>query len=198
MPIFDNLQTIVLDFDGTLVDSISAYCAVYTSRYGHKKGFVPPDPSKVRQWNLKDQCPLEGAPESIFADPLFFYFLSPFPGAENFLLKAKKEYNLWICSVGTPKNIELKTRYIKEELSHDQMIMIVKSEASMGKDFVHFDNAVIIDDHEGNLINSRIHKKICFGQEYPWNENWNGLRAHTMSELSNMLIHCSSELPTAS
>ena len=188
LPCFDRLETIVLDFDGTLVDSISAYCAVYSVRYGHHRDFVFPDPEKVTQWDLKDQCPLESNPESVFKDPLFFEFLVPYKGALAFLEEAKKEYDVWVCSIGTPGNIILKTEWVKKCLHHDQMIMIAKTGASMGKDFVYFDNAVIVDDHQKNLCTSRIRKKICFGKEYEWNKEWEGFRAYNMQDLSDLLL----------
>lgn len=183
-----DIQTLVLDFDGTLVDSISAYCDTYRFRYSHKKGYTMPDPDKVNQWDLKDQCPMEKDPGSVFSDSFFFHNLNPFPGAKEFLEKAKKEYDVWICTVGSSENLALKVRWIKEMFNTEQTILIGRADAGMGKRFVYFDKAIIIDDHEENLFTSRIHKKICYGKEYDWNKNWEGLRAGSMEELSNMLL----------
>lgn len=188
MCIFNNLQTIVLDFDGTMVDSIKAYCTAYGEIYGHRPSYKPANPDLVTRWDLKDQCPLENDPERMFASDNFWNNLELMPGAKDFFEKAKKYHDVWICSIGTPVNIAKKALWIEKNLNHKQIILLSKDKAIMGKDFVYFDNAVLIDDHEKNLFTSSIRKNICFGKEYDWNKNWQGPRAFDFEDLSDMIF----------
>ena len=60
-----------LDFDSTLVDSISAYINTYNQFYRHYPNFKVAT-INVRQYNLKDQCPLIENVNDIFGNQVFF------------------------------------------------------------------------------------------------------------------------------
>lgn len=183
-----NINTFIMDFDGTLVDSIKAYCAAYNQIYGHRPSFKPANPDLVSRWDLKDQCPLENDPERMFSSDEFWDHLELMPGAKEFMDHAKENHDVWICSIGTPLNIAKKALWIEKNLNHKQIILLSKNKADMGKDFIYFDQAVLVDDHEKNLFGAGIQKKICFGRKYDWNKNWDDLRAADFNELTDMLL----------
>ena len=46
----------------------------------------------------------------------------------------------------------------------------------------------MIDDEQRYLDNSNANIKICFGDEYDWNEDWKGKRCFNWTELENYLM----------
>ena len=48
-------------------------------------------------------------------------------------------------------------------------------------------DGIFVDDSAQNLFTSNAKVKICFGDEYEWNKNWNGIRCFNWCELYNLL-----------
>ena len=57
------------------------------------------------------------------------------------------------------------------------------------KDKSHIDmsDGIFIDDSVNNLETSNAAIKICFGDEYPWNEKWKGIRCANWHEVENYI-----------
>ena len=47
-----------IDYDGTLIDSLSPFCAVYNELFINYYDFIPADPDKVTTWTAQEQIPL--------------------------------------------------------------------------------------------------------------------------------------------
>ena len=172
-----------VDFDGTIVDSISAVCKVYDNRYSWQFGYTKPNPFLVNTWNFADQCHLleYEEVEDIFGSQSFFNYLQPYPNVINILKRLKNKYQIIIVSIGTYENISLKSMYIKEHLPFiDDFIGIVNSGAIMDKSIVNMAGTndctnIFIDDNENNLYsqaNTPNLIRCCYGKEYQWNEKW--------------------------
>jgi 5'(3')-deoxyribonucleotidase len=49
-------------------------------------------------------------------------------------------------------------------------------------------NGIIIEDNAKNLENSNANIKICYGDIYDWNKNWNGIRCWNWTEVYDFLM----------
>ena len=56
------------------------------------------------------------------------------------------------------------------------------------KSHVYMKDGIFLDDSAYNLITSNAKEKICFGDMYSWNENWNGLRLYNWKDVERYLI----------
>lgn len=176
---------IFLDFDGTAVDSVRAYCDVYNKLFNGKANHT-----KVNRWDLADECPKAVKyVEDIFASKEFFDYLELIDqDTKDVLDQIKQNYEVIICSIGTPENISRKAEWVNRNLDIQDMILISKHNATMDKSLVNMSNSIIIDDNENNLFSSDADIKICFGEVKSWNENWDGLRAKNWKELGELLL----------
>ena len=179
-----------LDFDNTLVDSISAFCKVYSYKYRLHKDFIEPVPSLVKQWNFKDQCPLlqEEEVQDIFSSNDLFEYLKPIEDVKRVLLELQfKEFQLIVVSIGTYENISLKSTYISENFPFiNDSILIVNGDGNMDKSIIK--DGFLIDDNENNLFTSKAEIKICYGRQAEWNQNWKGLRCENWLEIKKLLL----------
>jgi 5'(3')-deoxyribonucleotidase len=181
---------IFLDFDGTLVDSIKAYCSTYNTIYKQFTGFKEAVWYNVNRYDLKDECPIVKNPREIFQYKIFFKFLEFMNGNTfDILRELDKHFDIHICSIGTPENLSLKCKWLQENLFFvEKYILISNGTNKMDKSIVDMSDSIIIDDHVDNLISSNAAIKICFGEEYDWNKNWDGIRCVNWSDLFNYLI----------
>ena len=173
-----------IDFDGTLMDSVTAFTNIYSDRYMYDKDFKIPKPCMVTDWNMCSQCPLlkEGELEDIFADPKFFEYLQPFPNAIEVLLKLQKYYQLIIVSIGNYKNISLKCDYIHKNFPFiDDFIGITNKNCDMDKSIINMNGtnskiSVFLDDNANNLFSQNLSENLvryCYGEKrVEWNSEW--------------------------
>ena len=183
-------QKLFLDFDGVIVDSVKAYCDLYNEEFKVYKNFNKANYKKVNKWNFSDQCPLAVSYiENMFSSYKFFDLLKLMDNNTIQIIKElQNKYKVIVCSIGTPENISYKASWIKDILNIDDMILIAKNNAAIGKSIIDMSESIIIDDHEDNLITSNANMKICFGETKSWNKNWKGIRVNNWSELKEFLL----------
>lgn len=191
---------LILDFDLTIVDTIAAYCETYRhNQFMYHKKIVRPDPDKVEQWNMQDQCPPNRrfnrgiTPNEIFDDEYFFRVLRPFPYALEAIKKLSFYYTINICTLGTPLNIVNKIKYIKSIVDGVSNIwtsvQLEQYEVLQGKLMFNMSNCIIVDDHIKNLESCNADYRICFGKEYNWNKDWQGMRIDNWLDLEKLLLN---------
>lgn len=187
------MNKIFLDFDGTIADSVKTYCNVYNLLYKEQHGFIKANHSKVNRYDLKDQCNLVEHQEDIFSTEEFFKRLEFMPDAKDVIERLGSRYELIICSLGTLDNISFKAKWIRDNLSFiDNVILISNVVGNQGiktdKSIINMKDSIFIDDHSGNLFSSNAELKICFGKEYEWNKNWTGQRCFHWKEVEKLLL----------
>jgi 5'(3')-deoxyribonucleotidase len=187
------MQKLFLDFDGTITDSIKAYCDVYNKVYNQKEGYKKADHKLVKRYDLKDECALINHQEEIFSTKNYFDELEFFPGAYETLLKLNDKFELIICSIGTLTNISYKSLWIKSNLPFINNTILISTKLLPGgiktdKSAIKMNGGVFIDDHQENLFSSDADLKICFGREYEWNSRWKGDRCFTWKNIENKLL----------
>lgn len=187
------MQKLFLDFDGTITDSIKAYCNVYNKNYKEMEGYKKADYRFVERYDLKDECVLVNHQEEIFSTKNYFQELEFFPGAYEALLKLDKKYELIICSIGTLTNISNKSLWIKSRLPFINNTILISTRILPGgiktdKSTINMAGGIFIDDHQENLFNTNADFKICFGKKYDWNSKWQGDRCLTWEEIEEKLL----------
>lgn len=187
------MNKIFIDFDCTIADSVKTYCNIYNSLYREHDGFVQADYNKVNRYDLKDQCNLVDHQEVIFSSEEFFRNLELMPYAKEVIERLASKYELAICSIGTLENISFKAKWIKENLSIvDNVILLANVVEAKGiktdKRVVNMKNSIFIDDHSENLLSSDAKLKICFGKELDWNKDWTGQRCFDWREVEKLLL----------
>jgi 5'(3')-deoxyribonucleotidase len=178
-----------LDYDGVIVDSISAICKVYNTLYQHHPNFIPANPNKVETWSMKEIIPLCNNVEELFECSLFFKYVEFMPDAKEVLEELSKKYNIHIVSIGTMMNISQKAAWIHENLPFiKNTILISKDGGKMGKDMINMDMGIIIDDHQDNLKNPTISLPIVFGKKFVWNKDFRGIRCDSWKKVRRFLL----------
>lgn len=189
-----NKRKLFLDFDGTIVASIEAFCKTYNYLYKNHPDFKPACWWLVDQWNFSNQCPLlEGKDEKvekIFENELFFKYLDFLnENTYEILQELCNKYEVIIVTIGTFKNISLKSLWIKEHLPFiKECIFIVNDGCRMDKSSINMQGAIFLDDTTDNLNSSNADIKICVGDEYPWNNKWDGIRCYNWTDVKTLLI----------
>lgn len=183
-----------LDFDNTITSSTEAFCDVYNNWYQNEPNFTPAKWHLVDKWNFDDQCLLlEGKNEKveeIFGSPDFFTYLDFLNGnTKEIIEKLCEKYDVIIVTIGTLDNIALKSKYIKEKLSCiKECIFLVNDGCVMNKSQIDMQGAVFLDDVSSNLNSSNADVKICVGDEYSWNKDWNGVRCYNWTDIGDLLL----------
>jgi 5'(3')-deoxyribonucleotidase len=160
-------RNLFLDFDGVVADSIRSYCEYYRIIYKQN-----PDYTKVRQYDLRDQCDLVPPEEvnNIVSSQLFFDCLEFMPNALESIKVLNKNFEIVLCSIGTYKNISYKSLWIQENLPFiENAIFIRNKDCNMDKAVIDMSGGVIIDDVGLNLATSNAEIKILFDNDFEWN-----------------------------
>lgn len=188
-------RKLFLDFDNTICDSISSYVKFYNEYYSDLPNFKIADPKLVRQYDLKDQCPLIPNPSRVFDMKEFFYQLNLFPNCRDVLKELKEKWELIIVTIGTHDNLKLKIDYIENYLPFvDRFILQYNGEnCFMNKDLINMnikgnEENVFLDDHSGNLHSSNCLIKLNYGIEADWNKDWIGTRIRDWASFREVMI----------
>lgn len=185
-------KNIFLDFDGTIVNTNSAFIETYNNTYFEHPEFKEADWTKVVNYDFSCQCPFltKNEIDEIFDSELLFANMEFFPNAYDVIKKLSEEYEIYICSIGTVNNLSNKMKWLEKNLPFvNNYIMLKKEHCSMGKSMVNMSyHSYIIDDHYYNLETSNAVNKICFGQVYDWNKLWDGKRCVDWKEVEKTLL----------
>ena len=185
-----NKQKLFLDCDGTIIDSIQAYCQTYNELYKNHSGFQPAIWYKCEQWDLKDQCNLVENVNTIFSNELFFKYCDFIDrNTQDVIFKLNEKYQVIVCSIGTYSNISLKSQWIKYNLPFiKDSVFLVNKGCKMTKAIVNMEGAIFIDDVLSNLESSNADYKIVFGDEYKWNKTDKYKRCFNWSDIEKLLL----------
>jgi 5'(3')-deoxyribonucleotidase len=182
-----NKRNLFIDFDGTIANSIKAYCEYYRIMYRQI-----PDHTKVKRYNLSDQCPLVPLKEvnNIFGSQLFFDCLELMPNAFDVVKKLKDKFNIILCSIGTFKNISYKSLWIEKHLPFiEDAILIRNKNCNMDKSIIDMNSGIIVDDVGENLATSNADIKILFDNDFEWNIGTKyDLKTYDWIEVFNYLL----------
>jgi 5'(3')-deoxyribonucleotidase len=170
-------RNLFLDFDNCIANSLKAYCDYYKRYYGGN-----PDWTKVKLYNLRDQCPdvpIEQV-KHIFAREYFFKVLQFMPNAYNVLQKLKDKYTEILVSIGTFENISNKSIWVKKNMSFIKKAYFIYDEnCTLDKSMIDMSGGIIVDDCAVNLESSNADIKILFDNDFAWNANYSNYNFKT-------------------
>jgi len=181
-------QKLFLDFDGTLCNSTKAYCETYELLFSNKKGYRKPDWTKVKQYDLRDECPLVKSTHAMFSEYYFWELLDFMPNAFDQLNILKDYYDIIICSIGTLENLSKKAKWIQDKLPFiEDVILIKNTNNTMDKSIVNMTSGILVDDVASNLESSNAEIKICFDNGFNWNADYKYYKTYDWIELCDFL-----------
>lgn len=185
-----NKQKLFLDYDGVLVHSIKAYCDTYNYLYQSHKDFKPAIWHKVKRYDLKDECPLCENVWKLFQDEYFFSVLEFMDdNTLETIEKLTKQYKLYLCTIGTPKNLALKSLWVEKNIPYiKNYILLSNGINSMNKSVVNMEGAIFIDDVKSNLDSSNAELKFTFGDVYEWNIGEDYKRCYNWTDIEKLLL----------
>lgn len=187
-------RKLFIDYDGTIIDTIDAFCSVYNELYCNHPYFKTAESDLVNQYNMKDQCPLVDNVLDIFQHELFFKFARLInDNTYEVLVDLSKKYQLIICSIGTPRNIAYKACWLEKKLPFiKDYVLISNPNCYMNKSIVNMEDSIFLDDIPSNLISSNCNEKdkYLFGKRYPWNDEslWNSKWCSDWNEVGDRLL----------
>jgi hypothetical protein len=184
---------LILDYDNTIVNSTKAFCESYNHLYKNELGFVPANWIESKEYNFIDVCPLLNGDvkkvRAIFESNVFFKFVQ-FMDDETFksLQILNDIYDIYICTIGTRKNIYLKHKWLMKNLPFlNHLVFISNSDLHMDKSIINMEDSIFIDDHSGNLDSSNASIKISFGKRYAYNNMWSSNICETWHDVIKSL-----------
>lgn len=187
-----NKEKLFLDIDGTITDSIKAYCQTYSDIYQFHDNFKQPDWTKVEKWDLSDQCPLETNPEYIFSHHKFFKYLNFIDeDMKDVLFELSRKYQIIIVSIGTAHNLAYKSVWLNDNLPFIKDYILLRNNGCiMDKSMIDMSKGIFVDDVDSNLLTSNARWKICFKNNgiKEWNQIWSGEYVTNSLELLKKLL----------
>lgn len=173
-------RQIFIDLDGVVIDTISTIVGIYNEDHSQYKNFKMIAPSDIKTWDF-DELNLKPREyiDSYFDQPRFFKsdHLKWMMGAKWIINKLHDNlgYKIIFCSSGSYPNLQHKRQWIQRHFSYADFIP-VEMPTYEDKAHVPMQESYFIDDVSKNLKTSNAKVKICFGDIYTWNEDWDGVR----------------------
>lgn len=187
-------RNLFIDYDGVIVNSIKTIVTLYNEDFKYYKNFTKIEWSDINTWNFEEcNCASKEYINTYFNQMRFFNTLEYMDWAKEILDKLNKKYNITIISSGYSPNLIIKNKWIKEHLSYCKFIG-VNFKKYKDKSHINMYDGIFIDDSCNNLITSNAKIKICFGDIYPWNEKWEGIRCANWTDINNFLMKRGDEL----
>lgn len=179
------MKKIFIDLDGVVFDTIHTITSLYNVDHIMYKDFKMVKPSDIQTWDF-DELSLEPREyiDKYFNMPRFFTTVKLMMGSKWIINKLHDKYNYEIifCSSGSYPNLQLKRQWIDKNFSYADFIP-VEMPFYKDKSHVSMQDGIFIDDVSDNLITSNAAIKICFGDVFSWNEDWNGKRCKNWIEV---------------
>lgn len=185
----NNKKTIFLDFDGVISDTIWNIVDLYNSDFKYYKDFEHIYPSDIKTWDF-EECKLATKEQinQYFNQSRFFkniQFMPYFYRVYDLLLQLG--YHIKIVSHGYSPNLKGKEEFIKTQLPDAEFIPVNLKEYK-DKSCVDMSGSIFIDDSAKNLETSNAEVKVCFGEVYPWNQDWEGIRCNNWLDVWRQIL----------
>lgn len=182
------MKTLYVDYDCVIVNTIKRIVDLYNDDHGYTKDFIPVDWTTVDTWKFEE---LYLEPYAIidryFSQPRFFRDLEWMDNAEEVLQRLSEKYEIKVVSIGTRENLVGKQLWLLKNMPYARFIPVLFGEGETNKSEVDMSDGILFDDRIANLINSNAKIKVCFGDIYSWNKNWDGIRCANWHDVEKFL-----------
>lgn len=180
-------KKLYIDFDGVIANTIQGICQLYNEDFSYYKDYRYVDWSEIETWDFKElKCAKKEFIDTYFNLPRFFEKLAFMPYADDVLGYLSHDYEIIVVSMGYSPNLYGKKLWLSNNLPYAKYIGVNFKEY---EDKAHIDmsDGIFLDDSSKNLKTSNAKIKICFGDEYEWNKDWDGIRLYNWSEVKKFL-----------
>lgn len=175
-----------VDWDGVIGNTIKTICTLYAEDFCEYDEYRPVDWSEINSWDFDElEATTREYINNYFNQPRFFEKVEWMPWAKEMLEKLNGVCQITIVSLGDKPNLKLKKKWIDKNLPFCKFVGLDFKEHS-DKSSVNMAGGVFIDDSISNLKRSNAAINVCFGDEYSWNEEWNGLRCYNWCDVWKM------------
>lgn len=181
-------DTVYLDFDGVICDTIKAIVDLYNEDFQYYKKFKKINDYDINTWDFKEcTCTSSEYINTYFNQPRFFRTLRFMPWAYEVIEDLRKEYNIKIVSHGYSPNLLQREKWINDCLPGIEFIG-VNWKTHSDKSHIDMSDGVFLDDSAKNLMTSNAKETICFGDIYSWNDWWEGKRLNNWIDVREYLL----------
>lgn len=183
-------KKLFIDFDGTLVNTIKRITELYNEDFKYYEGFSSIEWSAVETWSFNElSCASKAYINQYFNQPRFFdESLEIMPFASIALGMLRDKYDIYVVSMGETPNLRAKKLWLKRHLPYVEFVGCNLNDHH-DKSHIDMKDGIIVDDNEGNLCTSNAAIKICFGDIYDWNKNFDGIRCENWRMVLSELIN---------
>ena len=163
-------KLLFFDVDNTICNSTKRFVDIYNKEYNQQA-----DWTKCYKWDFSDMCPLVEDAEIIFAREDFYNkemdLMDKYIKAVIMMLYTQ-DYYIHFVTIGTKQNLEFKKKWLQEQFPYisDKKIHLLEK-TNMGKEEIHMQDGVLIDDNYINLLTSNAELKICMHKPTEWNKD---------------------------
>ena len=177
------IDRVVIDLDGVVFDTIDRICALYNEDFEYYTGFTRVESTNINTWEFTElYCATPEYINQYFNQPRFFTGLKIMPCAKWIINKLADKYEIHFVSTGNMPNLRLKQIWKDQHFPYARLTG-VNLDNHKDKSHIDMSNSIQLDDRSDNLKTSNAAVKICYGKVYPWNEDWQGIRCETWSEV---------------
>lgn len=158
------MKKLILDFDNTIVDTTRAMIKAMNPYIKDVTKKVPED-SLAYCWSFADIFPETHLRyiDILFNSKHLFDNMELFPNLYDTLEDLhNKGVQIFICTIGSYKNIKLKLDYLHEQLPFVDVIPIAQNNIVMNKAIINMENSVFLDDNVDCLNSSNADSKILY------------------------------------
>lgn len=180
-------RKLFLDADGVIVNLIKAVVDCYSDDFSSHLDYKCVNWHDIKTWDFKELSLISKKKiYSYFESERFFDKLEFLENAKEVIARLSERFNIYIVTMGTKKNLELKEQWFKKHLP---LVIFIGCDTSKYKYKSHVDmsDGAFVDDRADNLENSNAAVKIMYGDIYEWNCKWDGIRCWNWYEVEKLL-----------
>ena len=191
-----NQIKLFVDFDNTIVNSIKRICELYNDDFRYYPDFRHIEWTEVTTWGFKElSCADTDYISTYFGQPRFFDCLEYMDYAYEVLDELVEKFDIYIVTMGTEQNLKIKEEWINNSEFGGRVKFIgLNFNDYIDKSAIDMSGGIIIDDEIRYLKSSNADVKICFGDTYEWNKDWDGIRCHNWMDVLRYLDSCAYEV----
>lgn len=188
----DGIETLFIDIDGTLINTIQTICDLYNEDYKYYKNFKPVEWWKVDSWGFNELTLASRDNINLyFNQPRFFQNIQYMPWSQLVMNELMEHYNVKIVSMGDYPNLKMKQQWVANNFNCEFIGVDFKD--CSDKSLIDMANGVLIDDSINMLNTCNANIKICFGDIYSWNKDWKGQRLTNWMDIRNYFLESRDE-----
>ena len=163
-------KLIYLDIDNTICNTTKRYVEIYNQEYNQQA-----DWTKCYNWDYSDICPLLEDAEVIFAREDFYNdkldFMDKYMATVIQLLNLQ-DYDIHFVTIGTKYNLAYKEQWLEKKFPYiPKTNYHLLEKTDMGKEEIHMQGGILVDDNYINLLTSNSDLKICMHKVTGWNKD---------------------------